>query len=65
MSLQELLAHDAHADKFYHSLHPSVRHAVDGKAAQIMLAEDLVTIANRAMSNELSQYEDIFDDSRS
>lgn len=61
--LRDVLRSSSKAAAFYRSLHPSVRHVVDSRAAEIALDSDLYAIANNAMTENLRAFGGIFDDS--
>lgn len=63
MSLNELLQTHSRAQEYYDTLHPSVRHIVDAYSEDIVLEEDLISIANNAKTSNLCAFGDIFDDS--
>lgn len=63
VALTELLQKDPEAMAFYRSLHPSVRSAVDQRAEDLALSEDLYALANNAMTEVLQAYGGIYDDS--
>lgn len=63
MSLKEVLDRDQEAQAFYRQLHPSVKRVVDARAEAIVLREDLVSIANNAMTENLIAFGGLYDDS--
>lgn len=62
MSLREVLDRDEEARAFYRELHPSVKEVVDAQSSRIALREDLVSVANNAMTQNLRALGGIFDD---
>lgn len=62
-NLEKLMAKNDEAAEYYHSLHTSVRAAVDEHAMEIKTQEDLIEAANRSMSGLLKEYGGIYDDS--
>ncbi len=61
--LNNLIETNGRAAEYYHSLHTSVRAAVDRRAAEIQTQEDLISIANRSMTELLGKYRGMYDDS--
>lgn len=63
MGLSELLKSHPRALEYYDRLHPSVQRAVDSRSKDIILEEDLISIANNAKTESLRAFGGIFDDS--
>lgn len=61
--LNSLIETNNLAAEYYNSLHMSVRAAVDRRAADIQTQEDLISVANRSMTELLGKYRGIYDDS--
>lgn len=61
--LSNLIETNNRAAEYYYSLHTAVRAAVDRRAAEIQSQEDLISIANRSMTELLGKYRGIYDDS--
>lgn len=65
MALNELLESHPRAREYYEALHPSVKRVVDAYSEDIVLEEDLISIANTAKTSNLCAFGGIFDDSDS